>query len=223
MVLVGDSMMRQLFMHFVAMLRGLDVLAQPFLFHNSAKYYANATHDSLCVHPSCAASPLENPVLMMHFIWSPRALPGEALESVDNSDDHEDHTEADLAAEIVVAGLLYHVPPSDTLTSHRPALTALAARVQRLFWLTTPGDAYAARNTAMREWAHADKTGSVRVLALDKMRRDGTYTEVDGTEVDGHHFECNVDTKQDAEHQAACRDVHDVPNANLVQMILNSL
>ena len=218
-MLVGDSMLRQLFNHFIATLRGLDVVAQPFLYHNSAKYLANATHDSLCVQPPCAVSPLERPVLSLHFIWSPRALPGEDLVSVEHSDDHENHTAADLAAEIVVAGLLYHLPPSDTLTSHHLALDALASRVQRLFWLTTPGEAFAARNTAMRKWAREEKSGTVRILGLDKMRRDGTYKE----QVDGHHFECNVDTKRDAEHQAACRDVHDVPNANLVQMILNSL
>lgn len=199
-VLSGDSMVRQLFIRLVAALRGATVVAQPaqFVFHSSAIYAMNGTHDWLCVRPwqgegqvtlgpPCAPPPVERPWVTLRYLWSPERLPSEAP-APGAPPDPEGLTAADLAADVTVAGLMFWLPWNDTLKAHLPAMSAAAARSRRLFWLATPGEHYAPRNDAVRAWARGQP--AVRVLALDKLRADGSYTEQDW-----HHFECKVDLR----------------------------
>ena len=216
----GDSMMRQLFAHTVAFLRELDVVEQPFLFHNGALYrtYSNGT-DDLCVATSCLSNQHHDESrIRLRFEWSPRHVPGDAAsaQAPGGEDENVVHEFGGaLLADAVVVGLLFHLPENDTLATHTKALSDIASKA-RVLWLTTPGKGYTSRNSAMRAWATAHPNASV--LALDRLAVDGTYTPAEGP-----HFTCSVDVHADREHQNACKDVHDTVNGNLMQMMFARL
>jgi len=220
LLFVGDSVLRQLFMHFVAFLRNLDVVEQPFIFHHGALYKRTESADHLCVEESCLDYVSGGPKMLkddalLRYVWSPKHVPGDVVtENADNDNIAYNFSDA-LAADVVVVGLLYHLPHTDTLAAHVNALHAIAATT-RVLWLTTPGEEYAQRNAAMRAWVTTEHNASV--LALDSLAATGAYTSVDGK-----HFACNVDAHKDGKHQQACKDPQDTVNGNLVQMVLAHL
>ena len=157
-------------------------------------------------------------LIRLHYLWSPRHVPGDAVPEPHDNDNTPYNYAGELLADAAVASLMYHLPANDTLGSHLPALSRIAQHAP-LMWITTPtphDEAYVARNQAMRAWVA--QTANASTLALDKLAADGTYVNVDG-----HHFACSVDVDKDAKHQNQCNDVFDTVNANLVQMVLNTL
>lgn len=219
----GDSLLRQLFMHFVAFLRTLDVVEQPFLFHHGASYQRNQSADELCLEKDCLGenSDAEQPNsafdsgVHLRYVWSPRHVPGDNVTESADQDNRAYKFSGALSADAVVVGLLYHIPAGERLASHTPALNLMASTAH-VMWLTTPGKKYAKRNSAMRAWAKTQR--NVSVLALDRLAADGAYQSIDGK-----HFACNVDARIDSAHQTACKDPNDTMNGNLVQMILAHL
>jgi len=224
--LVGDSMVRQVFIRLVALLRGQTAVGQPYIFHESGLYRANASHDDLCAgHHVCHAHPGafdKHPDFRLRFVWSPLVLPEESREHVpagkrknDGEFDPDHFTTAELSGDIVLVGFLYHSGAQDTHAARLPALDKLRQQSRHLFWLTTPGPEYAARNAAMRAWA-AGKA-DVTVLGFDKLAADGLYRPMDG-----HHFACPINLKRNASQQR-CDTPADPMNWNLAQMVLNTV
>ena len=220
----GDSMLRQLFMHFVAFLRELDVVEQPFRFHNGAVYARSGDADALCVSKKCLHKAKWLPAarngthVRLRFLWSPRHVVGEPVRGRVDEDNTPYEFKGDIKADAVVTGLLYHLPAEDTLEKHLPALSKLAAGVP-VMWVTTASkenSLYSGRNAVLRAWAA--QTRNARILALDKLAADGKYKPAAGP-----HFACEVDVHQSGEHQHVCKDAHDTVNGNLVQMILAHL
>ena len=216
-VFAGDSLLRQLFQRSVAHLRGLTVVAQPFVLHQDLAYAKNSSADALCTDSArCDALLAERgpaaDSTALRFRWMPTNLDPERLAEEGDVD-------------VVVVGLLFHLPANNTLEWLLPKLDDLAARVPRLFWVTTPNTRvgyssaesdHRARNEVMRAWAA--RTPNARILALDKLREDGRFLEQDGP-----HFECKVDVKRPPEQQKLCGDSHDVVNLSLLQLLLQDV
>lgn len=86
LVFAGDSMVRQLFLRLVALLRGTPV-AQDRVFHGDAVYLRNATHDYLYVQlrfgeafrPEAILRPSVNVSFFWQVRWSTRWQPASAL------------------------------------------------------------------------------------------------------------------------------------------------
>lgn len=226
LVLIGDSMVRQLFVRLVALLRGQTAVGQPYRFHESGLYRANASHDDLCAgHHVCHAHPGafdERAGVRLRFVWSPLVLPGESGEELPAAKrkevqefDPDHYTPAELAGDIVLVGLLFHTGPKDTLAARLPALEALRRQSRHLFWVTTPGSKYAARNAAMRVWAAGQP--NVTVLGFDKLAAAGKYHTAEA-----HHYACPLLLGVPSAQQH-CAEPADPMNWNLAQLLLNGV
>ena len=211
-VFAGDSLIRQMYMRFLALQRGMHANAQSFLFHNDAAYVRNASHDLLCTTSNltlCHARLEESDAdasLHARFLWQPLHLDVSAVLSGGPPD-------------VAVIGLLFHVPHNDTLHWLLPALDAVMEGSHRtsLFWLATPKlglHSFTARNDLMRAWAA--RTPRARVLGLDKLKADGRFPPHDGM-----HYTCSVHNGNRPEAQTVCADLEDSVNLNLVQFVLN--
>lgn len=213
-VFAGDSMIRQLFMRFVAHLRGFDSFVEAFVFHRNAVYLRNATHDVLCTteYLDCdGVIGFVRPSLTAHFVWSPDTISYDLVTQVQRR-------RKDV---IVVLGLLYHLGNHSMDQKKLKMVHRLSEAAMQLFWIATPettafNASYSERNAKMRRWA--SQSTKVQVLAFDKLRAAGPYREANGP-----HFQCKPDLSKPPEQQAPCADLRDTLNWSLIQLILNNL
>lgn len=187
-VFAGDSLVRQLFMRFIALGRGMQANAQSFLFHNDGVYVRNESHDMLCTSnlAPCAqrlAEGARDATLHARFLWQPLHLDVRAIRGSDGSF-------AGGPPDAAILGLLFHVQHNDTLAWLLPSLDSIVygggGRATHIFWLTTAKlglHAFTARNQLLRDWAA--HTPRARILGLDKMKADGRFPPHDGM-----HFTC---------------------------------
>jgi hypothetical protein len=248
-IIMGDSLLRQLFNRLVWHLRGLEEVVEHY-FHAPALYARNATHDALRVNRTDFGqhhSAVHAPTFVLHFLWAP-ALEAASLHAAQTLFAAQAQAQQQHSA-VLVAGVNYWVPDGvpegeDAARADAVAAVARAARA-RLLWAATPprdgadgaahNGAYAARNALYRaRWAREKNTNTaaaaatdsldVRVLPADALAASGAFPRTS----DGIHFQCGFEVEwgtaipasRDFVKTPSGGDCRDMHNLNLVMMAL---
>jgi hypothetical protein len=212
--IIGDSMLRQLFMRFVWHARGYEEIIESY-FHTDAFYVFNGTHDYLAIQheysSTAAQAALVNPVFALSYTW-------------DSDQKHLlKYPDADLR---VTFPTYWNVTVSRANDSVRLLRVADAPGLSTLYG-TVPQrvppapESYSAAVAAANAWIKRKRY----FLPLEEMSRKNVFLR---NEEDGTHFQCGMihhwGEQASGEFKSpVTKDCRDMVNLNAVMLIVHYL